>query len=147
MVAIIPGGETGQDSIYNGLVCANKMFGEDSIVLIHDGVRPLITEQTITDNIEIVSRFGNCITCIPSIETFIVKHEDDSLEIPTRKNSLIARAPQSFIMLDILAAHEQARMEGEHNYIDSCNNNNLLKGERYGFITIIHFGNSNFRVY
>ena len=96
------------------------MFGEDSIVLIHDGVRPLITEQTITDNIETVAKFGNCITCIPSTETFIVKQEDDSLEIPTRKNSLIARAPQSFILRDILTAHEQARKEGEHNYIDSC---------------------------
>ena len=118
--AIVPGGETGQDSIFNGLACAKKMFGEDSIVLIHDGVRPLITEQTITDNIETVAKFGNCITCIPSTETFIVKQEDDSLEIPTRKNSLIARAPQSFILRDILTAHEQARKEGEHNYIDSC---------------------------
>ena len=75
--AIVPGGETGQDSIFNGLACAKKMFGEDSIVLIHDGVRPLITEQTITDNIETVAKFGNCITCIPSTETFIVKQEDD----------------------------------------------------------------------
>ena len=42
------------------------------------------------------------------------------MEIPARKNSLIARAPQSFILRDILAAHEQAKKEGEHNHIDSC---------------------------
>lgn len=118
---IVPGGETGQDSIYKGLVAANEITkGEDDIVLIHDGVRPLITEQTITDNIEKVKDEGSCITCIPATETFIVSQPDGSLEIPTRSNSLIARAPQSFYLNDILSAHEQARAEGRHDFIDSC---------------------------
>ena len=120
VVDIVPGGETGQDSIYNGLSCALKHFHEDSYVLIHDGVRPLITQQTITDNIETVKEKGNCITCIPATETFVVKQKDGSLQIPTRANSLIARAPQSFVLRDILSAHEQARKEGLHDFIDSC---------------------------
>jgi 2-C-methyl-D-erythritol 4-phosphate cytidylyltransferase len=94
--------------------------GEGDIVLIHDGVRPLITEQTITDNIEMVRKEGSCITCIPATETFIVTQPDGGLEIPTRANSLIARAPQSFYLKDILTAHEQARNEGRHDFIDSC---------------------------
>lgn len=118
---IVPGGETGQDSIYNGLVAASEISeSNDDIVLIHDGVRPLITEQTITDNIEKVKEEGSCITCIPATETFIVTQPDGGLEIPTRANSLIARAPQSFYLKDILAAHEQARREGRHDFIDSC---------------------------
>lgn len=118
---IVSGGETGQDSIYNGLVAAKKIStGKDDVVLIHDGVRPLITEQTITDNIEKVKEEGSCITCIPATETFIVTQPDGGLEIPTRANSLIARAPQSFYLKDILAAHEQARKEGRHDFIDSC---------------------------
>lgn len=118
---IVPGGETGQDSIYKGIVAAKEVTsGEEDIVLIHDGVRPLITEQTITDNIEIVRKEGSCITCIPATETFIVTQPDGGLEIPTRANSLIARAPQSFYLKDILAAHEQARSEGRHDFIDSC---------------------------
>ena len=118
---IVPGGETGQDSIYNGLVAASEISkSNDNIVLIHDGVRPLITEQTITDNIEKVKEEGSCITCIPATETFIVTQPDGGLEIPTRANSLIARAPQSFYLKDILAAHEQARKEGRHDFIDSC---------------------------
>lgn len=120
VVDIVHGGETGQDSIYNGLICAVTHFHEDSCVLIHDGVRPLITQQTITDNIKTVKEKGNCITCIPATETFVVKQKDDSLQIPTRANSLIARAPQSFILHDILTAHEQARKEGRHDFIDSC---------------------------
>lgn len=118
---IVPGGETGQDSIYNGLIAAKDVSqSEEDLVLIHDGVRPLIMEQTITDNIEKVRSEGSCITCIPATETFIVTQPDGSLEIPTRSNSLIARAPQCFYLKDILDAHEQARKEGRHDFIDSC---------------------------
>ena len=61
---IVQGGETGQDSIYKGLVAAKEFSkSPQDIVLIHDGVRPLITEQTITDNIETVRKEGSCITC------------------------------------------------------------------------------------
>lgn len=120
VVEIVPGGETGQDSIYKGLNCASRHFSLDSCVLIHDGVRPLITQQTITDNINKVKECGNCITCIPATETFVVKQEDNSLRIPSRADSLIARAPQSFILRDILYAHEKARKEGKHDFIDSC---------------------------
>ena len=117
----MPGGDTGQDSIFNGLSAAHELsHDDDDIVLIHDGVRPLITEQTITDNIETVRRDGSCITCIPATETFIVSQSDGSLEIPTRDNSLIARAPQSFYLKEIFQAHEQARAEGRHDFIDSC---------------------------
>lgn len=118
--AIVSGGATGQESIYNGLVAAEKVYGEDCNVLIHDGVRPLITEQTITDNINAVNTFGNCITCVPATETFVVTQADGSLEIPSRRDSLIARAPQSFRLRDIREAHEKARDAGRDDFIDSC---------------------------
>lgn len=118
--AIVPGGETGQESIYNALKAAEATYGPDCNVLIHDGVRPLITAQTISDNIEAVDRYGNCITCVPATETFIVKQPGGGLEIPSRADSLIARAPQSFRLADILAVHEAARREGKNDFIDSC---------------------------
>ena len=119
---IVKGGTTGQESIYNGLEAAEEEASEkeDTIVLIHDGVRPLITEDTISDNIKTVLGKGNCITCIPATETFIVKQDDDSLEIPSRANSLIARAPQSFFLKDIIAAHRRSINEGRNDFIDSC---------------------------
>ena len=53
VMRIVSGGETGQESIYKGIVAAKDISeSSDDIVLIHDGVRPLITEQTITDNIK-----------------------------------------------------------------------------------------------
>ena len=117
---IVPGGETGQDSIYNGLAATKECYGEDCNVLIHDGVRPLITEQTITDCVSTTNEKGNCITCIPATETLVVKQEDGSLVIPTRANSLIARAPQCFRLKDIYDAHMRAKKEGRHDFIDSC---------------------------
>lgn len=118
---IVSGGETGQDSIFKGLSAAHELSENDEdVVLIHDGVRPLITEQTITDNINMVHAEGSCITCIPATETFIVSQPNGGLEIPTRADSLIARAPQSFYLKDILAMHERARSEGRHDFIDSC---------------------------
>ncbi len=121
VVEIVPGGETGQDSIYNALQAAERVAdGKDATVMIHDGVRPLITEQTITDNINTVEEFGSCITCVPATETFVVSQADGSLEIPSRANSLIARAPQSFHLSDIMTAHRRAISEGMHDFIDSC---------------------------
>lgn len=120
VIDIVPGGNTGQDSIYAGLEAARKKYTDEDIVLIHDGVRPLITEQTITENIECVKKNRSCITCIPATETFIVKQDDGDLEIPSRDKSLIARAPQSFFLVDILRAHQQAIQENKHNFIDCC---------------------------
>lgn len=131
---IVPGGETGQESIYNGLVAAKERYGENCNVLIHDGVRPLITEKTISDNIECVNKNGNCITCVPAIETFVVTQEDGSLEIPSRKDSLIARAPQTFRLKDILTVHEDARKNGKTDYIDSCT---MMSSYGYSMHTII----------
>lgn len=119
--SIVPGGETGQDSIYNGLSAAKLLpLDGNDIVLIHDGVRPFITGKTITDNIINVKESGSCITCSPATETFLVNHEFGALEIPARKDSLLARAPQSFFLKDILAVHEKARRECDHDFIDSC---------------------------
>lgn len=118
---IVSGGSTGQESIYKGLCAAEELSSEnETIVLIHDGVRPLITEDTITDNIKKVKECGSCITCIYATETFVVKNDDNTLMIPERKDSLIARAPQSFLLKDIINAHRKALKEGRNDFIDSC---------------------------
>ncbi|HEY9542235.1 IspD/TarI family cytidylyltransferase [Prevotella sp.] len=121
VVRIVPGGATGQDSIYKGLCAAEEYAaGQETTVLIHDGVRPLIHEETITDNIRKVEECGSCVTCVPATETFIVRQADDTLEIPTRDHSFIARAPQSFRLTDIISSHRKALAEGRHDFIDSC---------------------------
>lgn len=121
--AVVPGGETGQLSIYNGLKAAKEVAGDEkSIVLIHDGVRPLITEKLITENIASVKKNGSAITTAVVKETILVVNDDAATidYVPSRKNSRVARAPQSFWLDDILGAHERSLAEGETNCIDSC---------------------------
>ena len=119
---IVPGGETGQLSIYNGLLAAKEIAGEErSIVLIHDGVRPLINEELLTKNIESVKRYGSAITAGIVKETIV--EIDDAMNVkyvPERANSRVAKAPQSFWLDDILSVHKQALSDGENNSIDSC---------------------------
>ena len=117
---IVPGGLSGQESIYNGLKSASEYYPLDIVILIHDGVRPLIDDVTISDNINTVKEKGSCITCIPATETLIVVQEDNSLEIPSRQNSFLARAPQSFILQDIWEVHQKAKSEGRNDFVDSC---------------------------
>ena len=124
VVRVISGGTTGQDSIYKGL-CAAEVFAyehndENPIVLIHDGVRPLITDDTITENIAKVKDCGSCITCVPAIETVIVDQHDGSLVIPKRSDCMMARAPQSFYLKDIIGAHRKSQQEDKCDFIDSC---------------------------
>lgn len=120
---IVPGGATGQLSIYNGLKAAKEIAkDEKAIVLIHDGVRPLINEKVITDNIQSVIETGSSITTGNVTETILVVNEEDSSinYVPSRKDSRVAKAPQSFWLDDILEAHERSLQEGECNCIDSC---------------------------
>lgn len=120
---VVVGGETGQLSIYNGLKAAEDVAnGEKAIVLIHDGVRPLINAKLITDNIESVKKNGSAITTAVVKETILVVNEGTATinYVPSRKNSRVARAPQSFWLNDILNAHEKALSEGKKDYIDSC---------------------------
>lgn len=120
---IVPGGETGQLSIYQGLKAAKELdpTGE-SVVLIHDGVRPLINEQIITDNINSVHSTGSAITTGRVTETILVVNENSSSieQVPLRDRSRVAKAPQSFWLKDILAAHEKYLLERKTNFIDSC---------------------------
>ncbi|MBO4235317.1 MAG: 2-C-methyl-D-erythritol 4-phosphate cytidylyltransferase [Firmicutes bacterium] len=119
---IVPGGDTGQLSIYNGLLAAKEVAGDDNaIVLIHDGVRPMISAELLSENIECVKKNGNCITAGIVKETIVVVDENNVIQqVPSRANSRVAKAPQSFYLNDILGAHEKALEEGLRDSIDSC---------------------------
>lgn len=118
---IVPGGGTGQLSIFNGLEAAEKIAsGQDDIVLIHDGVRPLINESVLEQNIETVKKFGSAITSVAAKETVVLINEEQVIdEVVDRTRSYIAKAPQSFYLKDILAVERDAISKGITNAIDS----------------------------
>lgn len=117
---IVLGGESGQESIFNGLTKVYECYSDDTTVLIHDGVRPLVDQDTITRNLDSVKYRGCAITVTPAIETIVLKGEGDVVgKIIDRKQCQVARAPQSFILKDIYAAHLKAREE-HLEFIDSA---------------------------
>lgn len=127
--SIVPGGITGQHSIYNGLVEAKKYGNEQDIVLIHDGVRPFITEDLISSNIRDTEMFGNSITCTKCNETFVMsKNGLDVDDIPIRRESYNAQAPQAFRLGDIFNAHNEMRVNNPDyvDVVDSCTLYNML---------------------
>ena len=120
---IVPGGKDGQESIYNGLKALHEAYGdqEDTIVLIHDGVRPLINTKLISDNIACVKKHGTAITVAPASETIItVKDEKNVSGIVDRSKCFLARAPQGYYLKDIYACHLKALEENRHDFIDSA---------------------------
>lgn len=123
VVSIIPGGATAQDSIYNVLKEAEKENDGDSVVLLHDGVRPFVSYDTIKKNIESVQEKGNAITCTSCYETILLSESGEKVDsVPYRKNTFAAQAPQSFRLQDIIAAHDEIRAVNPtyEDMVDAC---------------------------
>lgn len=120
---IVNGGKTGQESIYKALKLAQKENPQDSIVLIHDGVRPNITEEVITKNIECTKKNGNAITCTSCFETILISDNGINPEhVPYRKDTYAAQAPQTFHLGEVIEAHEITRKTNPNytDIVDTC---------------------------
>lgn len=122
IVSVVPGGPTGQASIFNGLKELVRLYGADNddIVLVHDGVRPLIDEKLIADNIACVQANGNSVTVANAAETVVLLGGDVVDKVMDRKFCRLAKAPQCFYLKDIYAAHLKAAAEGIDDFIDSA---------------------------
>lgn len=134
VAGIVKGGSTSQDSIYNALKLAQSENSGDSVVLIHDGVRPNITSEVISKNIECTLKNGNAITCTSCQETILVSQNGISPElVPYRKHTFAAQAPQSFRLDEIVSAHEEIRaVNPEYNdIVDACTLFRTLKKPTY----------------
>ncbi len=106
----VAGGESAQDSIYNGLAFMSGVYPPDTVVLIHDGVRPYVAPDVIAANVKAVRERGNAVTYTPCYETIVLSKDGETVDaMPLRRESYTAQAPQGFRLGDILAAHESIR--------------------------------------
>lgn len=113
VAGIVPGGATGLESIWCGLTAMRSFALDRDIVLIHDGVRPLISADLITRNIESVQKYGNAITVEASRESIVRSIDGEIItDIPQREQMYIAKAPQSFYYGDIVKIYQMAAEEG-----------------------------------
>ena len=119
----MPGGTSALGSIYNGLKAAREENEDDTIVLIHDGVRPCITGELINDVIASVKAKGSAVTCTAMFETPVMSHSGEIVEeVPSRDDFYTAQAPQCFYLGEVLAAHEKIRPDNPEykGMVDTC---------------------------
>ena len=122
VVSVVPGGSCGQLSIYNGLEAINDLScDKNDIVLIHDGVRPIIDFETIKNNIESVLKNGTAITVAKAFETILlIENENIINQTMDRNNCFLGRAPQSFYFKDIYSCHRRAIEMNKLDFVDSA---------------------------
>lgn len=104
---VISGGSTRQASVHRGL----QRVASTDLVVIHDGVRPLVSVKTITDSISMAQTHGAAVACVPLQET-LKQRMDGRLSTISRANLLLAHTPQTFQTSLIIDAHRRALEDG-----------------------------------
>ncbi|MDR0570067.1 MAG: 2-C-methyl-D-erythritol 4-phosphate cytidylyltransferase [Clostridiales Family XIII bacterium] len=113
VIGVAPGGDGGDESIYNGLLALQDVCSDEDVVLIHDGVRPLICEGLITECIRCAAEFGTAITAARETESVMLSHDGFSVDaMPKREEVYSAKAPQAFKYGLIWSLYQRARAEG-----------------------------------
>lgn len=104
--SVVAGGETGHDSIHNGVIEIARQFPQDTAVMIHDAIRPMIDNDVIADNLSVYREKGNATTVIPCVEVIFKS------DVPTESNEVLDRSkvwrtqtPQTFRLDRLLWAH------------------------------------------
>lgn len=110
VAAVVPGGAERQDSIWNGLSRARP---DAEIILLHDGVRPFVTEEMIQASMQAAWEVGACTVGVPAKDTIKVCGADGmALETPDRSRLWQIQTPQTFRREVIFRAFEKARRDG-----------------------------------
>lgn len=123
VIATVPGGATGHQSIHNGLVKVAEIAKEDDIVLICDGVRPMLTEELITTCINDTREFGTAVPVTPSIDSVLYSEDGKNCcKSHERKTMFITQAPQGYTVGKIMWAHKEAELR----HIDPVSSGELL---------------------
>lgn len=112
ITAIVPGGKERQNSVMNGLNAMRNRVADDDIVLIHDGVRPMITEQILHESIRIARIHDGALTAVPVKDTIKTVRDGIVADTPPRESLWQAQTPQSFRFAKILQAHLSAEADG-----------------------------------
>lgn len=115
---VVSGGATGQESIRNGVFELARHLSPEDIVLVHDGIRPMVSDRIVSDNIETCRKFGNAITVLPSADA-LCRSKDGlvSEELAERSELWRTQTPQAVPLGTLVRAHEAALARGWTNIV------------------------------
>ena len=110
ITSVVAGGKERQDSVWNGL---QAVSADTEIVLIHDGVRPFVTEDILNHSIETAVEMGGCVAGVPAKDTIkVCNGENIAVATPDRSTLWQIQTPQTFRRDLILQAYQKAKAEG-----------------------------------
>lgn len=143
---VLTGEKTAFESQFVGINYVREHLSEDdsdTFVLLHDGVRPLVDQNTINKNIECVHENSSAITVVPAIETIAIRTEDGSIQdLLNRANCMMARAPQSYRLSVLDTVYNEALSDNNLDFIDTAT---MMNHYRYQLSTVTG-GTDNIKV-
>lgn len=135
---IVTGGATGQESIYNGLkkIREDNKCTSDIVVVVHDGNRPMLSQDVITDNLVKQKQFGSAVTVVPTTEVVFVSEDGvESKKALNRDELWRTQTPHSYKFDELWKVHNKAIKDGVKNMAASC-----LLMQMYGYVTYFSKG-------
>lgn len=118
---VVPGGKNGQDSIRNGVFEAEKRYSEDTVVLIHDAIRPMVSHEIISDCIVQCRAHGSAVSVLPCNTAVLHRTTDEySKNVVPRNELAMTQTPQAFPLGKLSGIHRQALERGITNSVASC---------------------------
>lgn len=118
---ITDGGKNGQESIKNGIWALKDECAPDDMILIHDGIRPMVSQEIISDCITKCRKNGSAVTVIPCAEAMLLSDDKlSSKETILRDKLARTQTPQAFFLEKLVWAHEEAAKRGITNSIATC---------------------------
>ena len=118
---VIPGGENGQSSIRNGVYELEKHYPADAIVLVHDAIRPMVSQDIISGCIATATERGSAIVTIPCQEAMLETSDQISTRSSYPREKLKrTQTPQGFRLGHLCDAHRRALERGITSSIASC---------------------------
>ncbi len=140
-IAIIPGGAMRNDTIMNAISYVEKNYGleDDTILLTHDAVRPLVTKRIIEDNIAAVREKGACDTVVPATDTIVESLDGHVIShVPDRAHLYQGQTPQSFkakefreLYLSLTDHEKETLTDAAKVFVIKGREVALVKGETY----------------
>ncbi|MBO4390450.1 MAG: 2-C-methyl-D-erythritol 4-phosphate cytidylyltransferase [Lachnospiraceae bacterium] len=134
---VVSGGATGQESIRNGVFNLEDKCDEEDVIIIHDGIRPLVDETVLSDVIVKCQQYGNAVTSLPYNEQIFVvdpHNENTTTKYIPRETLRRVSTPQAYRFGKLDWAYHEAFEKGIGIYGSSYTNTMMVElGERLYF--------------
>lgn len=118
---VVSGGKTGQESIYNGLEELKKCLTDDDVIMVHDGNRPLVSSEIISDSLATFFKYGSAVAVIPCTEVVFESEDGKTSCVSTDREKLFrTQTPHTYRLGELYNAHLKAQELGIINTAASC---------------------------